>query len=226
MGLLRLSLALLAGPLLQAAGVEPRAKPEQYPVHAKLDQVAIGAEYTVRSFGTRGKTFVTRDYLVVEVAVYPAGGRPLLVSHGQFTLRVNGRKSVLFPQAPSFVAASLKYPDWERRPTLTAGAGLGDVGVVVGKPETVGRFPGDPRPDQTRLPNPPRAPRPEDPGGAGRQPAESAEEIAVETALPEGETKHPVGGYLYFAYKSKTKSIRSLELIYRGAAGEAVLQLM
>lgn len=218
------SLLLLAG-TLGAEGTTPKAKAEEYPAQATAGKVSLGAEYLVRSFQGRNRTFVANDYLVIEAAVYPAKGEPLLVSSGQFTLRVNGKKRVLFPQAPSFVAASLKYPDWEMRPTLTAGAGVGNTGVIIGRPPVTERFPGDPRPPQTRLPAPPRAPEPEDPSGLGSEEAVRAEEVVVETALPEGEISAPISGYLYFAYKGKTKSIRSLELIYQGPVGGATLPL-
>ena len=212
--------------LWQATGLPPKPKAAEYPVHASLEKLAIGAEYLVRSFGPRGQTFIVNDYLVVEVALYPAAGQALLVSNGQFTLRMNGKKSVLFAQAPAFVAASLKYPDWERRPTLTGGAGIGDAVVILGQPQSVERFPGDPRPGQTRLPAPPRAPEAEDPSGIDKPPPARADEVVVETALPEGETRQPVAGFLYFAHKGKTKSIRSLELIYNGPAGTATLRLL
>lgn len=47
------------------------------------------------------------------------------------------------------------------------------------------------------------------------------EELVVQTALPEGSRRGPVSGYLYFAYKGKTASIKTLELLYE----DAVLRL-
>ena len=214
---------LILGSPVRAQGTTPRPAPSEYPVHTALGRASLGAEYLVRSLPGQGQTFDVRDYLVLEVAVYPAQGESFMVSSGHFTLRVNGRKQTLYPQTPGMVAASLKYADWERRPTLQAGAGVGDTGVILGAPPPVERFPGDRRPTQNRLPKPPRAP--DTPGNVERREPASAEEVAVQTTLPEGETRGPVSGHLYYAFKGKTKSIKSLELLYRGPAGEAALKL-
>jgi len=207
-------------------GTTPKSQASEYPVHARVGKFSLGAEYLVHSFSCRNQTFVTSDYLVVEVAGYPAPGEPVEVASGQFVLRLNGKKPLLHAQAPGFVAASLKYPDWERRRSLEVSGGIGDAGVRIGGPARVERFPGDPRPQQTRLPTPPQAPAPQDPSGLDREPPLRAEEAVVEAALPEGKARGPVSGYLYFAYKGKIKSIRKLELIYSGAAGSVTLGLV
>jgi hypothetical protein len=221
------ALLLAAGPLAAQGpyGATAKPKPADYPVHAPAGDAWLGAEYHVRSVLARGQTIVVQDYLVVEVALYPPPGKPLAVSTGQFTLRLNGKKLLLYAQAPGFVAAALKYPDWERRPTLVATGGIGDAGVIIGRPEQVERFPGDNRPSRTRLPRPPRAPAPEDPSGLAEEEPPKPEELVVEAALPGGEAKGPVSGYLYFAHKGKTKSIRTLELLYEGPGGGATLRL-
>jgi hypothetical protein len=102
-----------------ADGTEPKPKAADYPAHAEAGAVALGAEYMVHSFAGRKQTFIARDFLVVEVGLFAGAGERIEVSNGQFALRVN-RKTMLIPQAPSFVAASLKYPDWESRPALEA----------------------------------------------------------------------------------------------------------
>jgi hypothetical protein len=207
------------------AGTDPKPKPDDYPAHATAEKISLGAEYMVRSVQRHNRTFFARGYLVVEVALYPSKGEALAVSSNHFTLRVNGKKRVLFPQSAGFVAASMKYPDWERRPTVLAGGGLGNTGVIIGGPPIAERFPGDPRPPQTRLPRQPRAPEMEDRSGIEREEPVSVDEVVVHGALPEGEISEPVGGYLYFAYKKKTKSIRTLDLIYQSSAGTATLRL-
>jgi hypothetical protein len=178
----------------------------------------------VHSFTARKHTFVARDYLVVEVALYAPPAKRIEVSQGQFVLAVNGRKQTLRPQAPSVVAASLKYPDWEPRPSLEVGAGVGNAGVTLGRPQPVERVPGDRRPPQTRTPQPPQAPQQDH--GVEREPAPNADEVVDEIALPEGDIKAPVSGYLYFPYKGKVTAIHSLELLYTGPTGEATLKLI
>ena len=218
-------LAAALGAAACAAGAEPKPRAEDYRSHGAAGGVAIGAEYLVRSLPSAGEMFFVRDYLVVEVAVYPARNSPVLVAHSHFTLRLNGRKQALFPQTPGIVAASLKYPDWEHRPALTASAGAGDAGVIIGRPRTAGRFPGDPRPGRERLPEAPRVPGPQNPGGIERAERQQPDAAAVSAALPEGEATSPVSGLLYFAYRGKTKAVKKVELIYAGEAGNLTLRL-
>ena len=109
-------------------------------------------------------------------------------------------------------------------PTLEAGAGIGDAGVIVGRPQQTARFPGDQRPPDARTPKPPRAPE-QDHGVAKKAPPR-AEDVVIESALAEGNLKAPVSGYVYFAYKGKVTAIRSLELIYTGPEGPATLALV
>lgn len=206
-------------------GTPVKPKAADYPAHARAGSLEIGAEYMVRSFSLAGRTFTTGDYLVVEVALFPPKGDGMMISADAFSLRMNGKKQAILPQSPGMVAASLKYPDWGRRPRLEAGAGAGNTGIILGRPEPVERFPGDPR-ARTRIPAPPRAPEPERPGGIERQPEPTADEIAVRASLPEGQARGPVSGFLYFAYRGKTKALKSLELLYSGPEGTAVLKLL
>lgn len=206
-------------------GTELRQKPGDYPAHATSGQLAIAAEYLVHSFSGHNQSFVTKDYLVVEVALFPMAGSHLHVDNGQFKLRINGRKEAILAQAPAFVAASLKYPDWENRRRAMATVGAGNGEVIVGAPERIERFPGDPRPRQTRLPQPPRSPQ-EDRSGIEKEPPVRADEVVVAAALEEGQISGPRSGYLYFPYKGKSKSIKSIELIHQGPAGGLTLRLL
>lgn len=216
MGRIALLSMAAAGLLAAQSGTVPKTRPEDYPAHAAAGKLRLGADYTVHSFSARGRTFVADAYLVVEVALYAPRGEEVMVSTSRWTLCVNGKKQPLAPQAPQFVAASLKYPDWQNTRTLEAQAGP----VILGRPVPVERFPGDPT-ARRRLP--PRAPEPEDPSGAEKTPEPKAEEVVVETALPEGTQRLPVSGYLYFAYRGKVKSV---ELIYDGPEGRAALRLL
>jgi hypothetical protein len=44
-------------------------------------------------------------------------------------------------------------------------------------------------------------------------------------SLPEGDRALPLAGLIFFQYRGRTKSIRSIELVYAGAAGKATLTL-
>jgi hypothetical protein len=208
-----LTLALLPALLAQDA---TRSKVSDYPVHAKLSTMEIGVEYLLNSIPLDKGMYLAKDHLVLEVAIFPSTPAGVNVSTSQFTLRVNN-KTILYPDSPGAVASSLKYPDWQTRPTMTAEAGAGNGSVVLGAPPPVARFPGDRRADKP-LPLP-RAPEPPNPTGqpkAVEQPIETQMAIA---ALPEGPTEMPVKGLLFFAFGGKTKSIRSLDLIYEGGEG-------
>lgn len=214
---------LLGAWLVHAQGTAPRLKASDHAFHAANEQVAIGAEYLVRTFGGSGESFVAEGYLVVEAGVYPAKGRELLVSAGHFRLRVNGKKETLYAQVPGMVAASLKYPDWTRRPGLEAGGGVGGTGIILGRPQPVERFPGDPT--VRRAPQPPRAPT----GNPGVEPvpARSAAEVVEATALVEGVTHRARAGFLFFAWPGKTKGIQRVELLYQPDNGtEIVIPLL
>ena len=216
--------ALLGGAAL-SAGTPVRPKPDDYPARAAAGKLTLAGEYLVRSFSGHNQTFIAPDSLVVEVAVYPASGETVAVSAQHFSLRLNGKKEVLMPISPGFVAAAMKYPDWQRRPTLVGVAGAGDRGVILGAPPVTERFPGDPS-GRNRLPAPPRAPEAEDRGGLDQPAPVRPEELLVQAELPQGEVSKPVSGYLYFPFRGKTKSIRAVELIYNGPGGPVTLRLL
>jgi hypothetical protein len=51
--------------------------------------------------------------------------------------------------------------------------------------------------------------------------------LAVEAALPEGETRgRPLSGFLYFPYRGNVSHIRSLELVLTSPAGNTTLPLL
>ncbi len=212
-------LFLIAGILSAGEGLTPRPLPEDFPVHQNTVRLAIGAEFMVHSFGRDSERYVNEDYLTVEVGVYPANRNPILISAGQFTLRVNAKKEVLNSATPSLVASSLKYNDWEQRVQLDGQDGQGSIGRPS---QSAPRFPGDNRPNQGRLPAPPQV----SPDPALAPPTHIAPSVLVkEVAIEEGEHKFPAGGYLYFPYRGKIKSIRSLDLIYNNGAESITLRL-
>lgn len=205
--------------VVATAGTVPKDAANEYPVHAEVNGVTIGAEYFGRAFfapeGEPG-AWLAEDHLVIEVALF-SKERDFTINTSKFTLRLDGRKQALPPESPQVVAASLKYPDWNRRPGVIVAGGVGDAGVILGAPPRTERFPGDPT-ARTRLPAPPRAPEPEHRSGQEPQPKMTAAEAVVATALPEGEVRLPVSGYLYFPYKGKLAKLRSVELLFDGVA--------
>jgi hypothetical protein len=217
---MRYWLLLLPAAAAFGQGTEPKPKAEDYEVHAGTRTAAIGAEYMVHSFSRGDKAFLAKDYLVVEVALFPPKGETIEVQNSDFSLRINGRKAMLLPEAVSMVAGSLQHPEWEQpKPTGEIDAGAGNAGVILGgPPRNPNPFPGS-NPPGSQLP--PRVPVPQDnPGGVEKEQVK-AEVIAVETALVEGPHHAAFSGFLYFAYRGKPSSVKTLELLYR----DAVLKL-
>lgn len=206
-------LAALLLPAVLAQDRQPPAKASGYPAHGAVQGLEIGADYLVHSIPTEQSYLFAKDYLVVEVALFPSKGESIRISSEQFKLRINQGKPVLFPDSSGTVAASLKYPDWEQHPTVTAQAGP----VIVGSPTSPGRFPGDP----TRgVPLPRPAGDPPDPSGVDKEPPKTVDEALARAALPEGLIEKPVRGCLYFRFRGKTKSIQSIELVYDSGDGK------
>src|SRR5260370_38504545 len=166
----------------------------------------IGVEYLLNSIALDKGMYIAKGHLVLEVSIFPSTQAGVNVSSSQFTLRVN-HKTILDPDSPGAVASSLKYPDWQTRPTMTAQAGAGSGSVILGAPPPVARFPGDHRADR---PSVPRVPAQQDPTGepkAAEQPIETPIAIA---ALPEDPSQKPSKGFLFFPFSGKTKSYRVL----------------
>lgn len=194
------------GAAIAMAQSDGSRKAADYPAHASWAHFDIGAENLGHTIPADPDPLFARDYLVIEIAIFPSA-QPITLSSAAFSLCVNGTKGVLFPESPGFVAASLKYPDWEKRPALIGTVEKGDGSVIVGAPPHVGRFPGDPN-GNPRIDMPRQEP--------DARPKPSAEDLVARAALPEGGTSKPVKGCLFFAFKGKLKSIHKLELVFDG----------
>lgn len=218
---------LLMATTLRAERITPKATPADYPVHTRVGRVQIAGDFLVHSIvgSDRDQMFFAQDFLVVEVAFYPDAGVRYRVDTPQFTLRLNGKKSVLFPESTGAVAYSMKYPDQGAHPNLEAAGGVGGVLVGVGQPSSGPRFPTDPT--GTPYPNqlPPRAPGTTDPNVP--QPVRATlEEVLQQTALEDGEKTAAIAGYLFFAYSGNVKKLKSVELLYdSGTEGVSTLRL-
>jgi hypothetical protein len=205
-GLLGIVVASLAAG--DDAGVIPRAKPTDYPVHgnakaAELAAVVVAPEQVKRLFSAD----ISKHYIVVEVAVYPESGRSFDVDLFDFELR-SGDRSIR-PSRPRDVASpwpERKYPLDGRGPNVTT-----ETGVIVGHgtdPVT-----GRPRTDVSTwegvgVSNYPNNPPPPPQGN----PDQGAIEAQVRRmALPLGPTSAPVAGYLYFAQDKRKRDALTLK---------------
>src|SRR5271169_6578688 len=73
-------------------GTQTKPKAKDYEVHASTRTADIGAEYMVHSFSRGDRAYLAKDYLVVEVALFPPKGETIEVQNANFSLRINGRK--------------------------------------------------------------------------------------------------------------------------------------
>jgi len=183
-------------------GVPPRATPGDYQAQAKAGAVTIAAEFTAHAVSTPEAILSTEDYVVVEVALFGPADVPLKFSSADFSLRVNGRKMPAPAEAYSRIFQSLKDPEWEP-PESESKAGKTSVG-------TGGKDLNAPPPSPPKMPFELRR----------------AMQLRVQRAsLPAAERALPVAGLIFFPYHGKAESIQSVELLYDGAAGKAVLTL-
>ena len=117
--------------LAQSGGTDPKPKAEDYDVHAVSNGVSIGAEFMIHSFSGKDETYITSDFLVVEVALYPPKDMSVnppkytnvQVKSGEFALRINGKKQMLAPAPPGLVVSTLQNAEWQSGPRLEGGGG-------------------------------------------------------------------------------------------------------
>ncbi len=212
-------LAFLLTVTLNAGEVARKA--EEYPARMKVGSLIIAAENLGPAVPTPSGGLFTEDYISIEVALFAQAPAIISLSHSHFSLRVNG-KLILHPDTPGTVAASIKYPDWVQRPRLEGAAGAGDANVIFGRPRPVERFPGDHRPAEQTERGP--MPRLDNPVSKKAEPL-SIDQTVNNAALQEGEQGLPVSGCLYFPFRKKMKSIKTLELIYDGPSGAGSVRI-
>jgi hypothetical protein len=183
----------------------PRVAPTEYQSHAQVGKVTIAADFAGHGVPTPDATFSTDSYVVVEVAFFGPEGARLNMSYKDFSLRVNGKKSMLAAQPYETVFHSLVDPEWapppapEKSSTGISGGGGGGRGQA-----------GDPPPSPPKMP---------------LKMTLAMEQKVKMASIPEGERALPAAGFIFFSYGGKTSGMRSIELIYDGAAGKVTLPL-
>lgn len=188
-------------------GMPARATPNDYQAHAAAGPVTIGAEFMQHSVPTPQGLLTSEDYVVVEAGVFGPPGAKATVNPGDFTLRINGKKT-LQSEPYATVFKSLKDPEWEpdvpaeqkggKTSINSSGGGLGKGGA------------GDAAPI---VPKPPFK-------------LQREWNLRLQKAsFPEGDRPLPQAGLLYFHYTGKASGIHTIELTYAGPSGKATLEL-
>jgi hypothetical protein len=189
-----------AAPTSESKGLPPRAGPAEYAAQAPAGAVTVAAEFMGHSVPTADGTYSTEDYVAVEVALFGAAQASAKLSRGDFSLRVNGKKAASPSQPYELVFHSLKDPEWE--PPVKAEKSKSSFGTGGGGNEP--------------PPTPPKMPL---------DLRRAMEQRVQRAAMLEGGRVLPQAGLLFFEFRGKTQSIKSLELIYSGPAGNATLAL-
>src|SRR6476620_1123120 len=95
----------------ETKGMPPRATPADYQAHVQAGTITIAAEFTGHSLPTFEGPLSSEDYVAVETALFGPAGAPMRISAADFSLRVNGKKTV--PSQPlELVASSIRDPEW------------------------------------------------------------------------------------------------------------------
>ena len=185
----------------ESKGLPPRAAPGDYQAQAQIGKVTIGAEFMGHSVPTPDAIYDSDDFVVVEVGLFGAAQAPLRVGLGDFSLRINGKKAPSSSQPVELALKSLKDPSWE--PPKSEEKSKTSIGTGGGNG-------GDPPPSTPKMPFELRRPM----------------ELRVKKAgMIEGDRTLPQAGLLFFEYHGKAQGIKSVELIYSGAAGNTTIEL-
>jgi hypothetical protein len=202
---------LLAGAVFAAdPGVPPRPTPKDYAVQgqahaAKIAAAIIPADQVSKMFSPD----ISKDYIVVEVAIYPENSVPFDVESPDFALRVGQR--VGRSDLPRDVAP------WPER-GAPAGRSPVDVTTEVGVIHESENDPAYGRQHGTATytgvavsaPGHDNLPPPPDPRTDPRIISDKLQRMA----LPEGDTKAAIAGYLYFPQYARHKKSDEIELKY------------
>jgi hypothetical protein len=192
-----------SAPTTEAKGLPPRAAPTDYAAHAQAGAVTIAADFTGHSVPVPEGPLSTEDYVTIEVALYGPAEAKTTLSIDDFTLRLNGKKTALASQPTEFVSRNLKDPEW-------VPPDQGESKKSKGGLSSGGGGQNDPPPVTPRMP--PELRR-------------AMAQHVQKASLPVGDRALPQAGLIFFEYRGKMQALRSIELIYSGAAGKATLAL-
>lgn len=187
----------------ETKGIPPRASAADYQTRAQAGAVTIAAEFTGHALPTAEGPLTTEDYIGVEAALFGPDGAHLTISASDFSLRLNGKKMV--PSQPyGVIVSSLRDPEWvpPEAPSKKSKGSIGGGGGGQG--------------ESNEPPAPVKIPVPLQRAMAQR---------VQKASLPEGDRPLPQAGLLFFQHRGKTENLQTVELVYDGPAGKAILRL-
>jgi hypothetical protein len=186
----------------EAKGLPPRAAPTDYQAHAQAGAVTVVADFMGHAVPVPEGPLSTEDYVVIEAGLFGPPDARIKLSIDDFSLRINGKKTPLSSQPYGLVTKSLKDPEW-----TPPGAA---------EPKSKSSFGTGGQSDSNLPPAPVHVPI---------ELQRAMARHVQKAALPEGDRALPQAGLIFFPYRGKTQTIRSIELNYTGPAGQATLTL-
>ncbi len=205
----RLATVCLAG-LASAGdtGVSPKPKPTDYPVHASAKTAELAAAIVppdqVKSLFSSA---MAKNYVVVEVAIYPEDNRTFNVDLIDFELNTGDQfVRASDPADLGTIWSSAKGPSiGGRGPNVTTDTGIivaRETDPITGRPRTsVGTYEG------VAVSNYPQ-PAPAPPAPSPKQ--SDIDSKILRMALRVGPTKDPIAGYLFFRHQRRKQDAFTL----------------
>ena len=192
----------VAPPVKEAHDLPPRATPVDYQAQGKIGPITIGAEFTGHGIPSPQGVLISEEFVAVEIAFFGPPDARFTISASDFSLRLNGKKTSLPSQPYGLAGKEVKDPEWNP-PEAAEKKSKGSMGGS-------GQEAGAPPPSAPKVPIELRR---------------NWQQRIQRAAIAEGDRPLPQAGLLYFQHRGKTENIRSVELIYTGAAGETILSL-
>jgi len=192
-----------SGQTNEAKGLPARATPSDYQAHAQAGTFTIAAEFEGHSVATPESVLSNENFVTVEVGLFGPPQARLRLSYQDFSLRINGKKAALPAQQFGLVFKALKDPAFA--PPESASKSKTSIGGGGNSQNDPGALP-----PVVHIPI---------------EVERAMQQHVQKASLPEGERTLPAAGLIFFEYGGKLSGIHSMELLYNGPAGNAVLPL-
>lgn len=204
-------------------GVPPRAAAADYPVHQTTKTATLAAaRVPTKQVEKMFSVDIARQYVVLEVAIYPQDGHSFDVDWFDFGLKIGD--TVAHVEKPRDVATPWPEKNSVGDKPVTVST---DTGVIYSRTNDPvnGRQSGWGTYTGVSVTNDPRAanPAPQQPRGPDPQ---IVEQRVREKSLRQGQTRAAIAGYLFFPqYNVKHRKGESMELHWSKDDDSAVLRL-
>lgn len=199
-------------------GVPPRASASDYDARQNISGGTLAASVVpVKQIEKLFSSRIAKDYVVVEVAVYPENGQNFDVDWFDFGLKSGD--TVAHVERPRDVAMAWPEKTGDAGKPVTviteAGVAYGRVSDQTGHHSQLDTYEGAGVTNDPRAASPPKL---------GPDP-QMVEARIREKMLPEGLAKAPVAGYLFFPQLKKRRKGDAVELEWSKDRASAVLRV-